>query len=186
MSDSNSPALRRLRHLAGGGPGGVDSEWNNALDPIGLISLTPPRSYGYWCTPLNSLTFAVTGGDGVHYGLLAVDGKFTDFSPVVMTVPMCDTPNTIVGAGLEEFLALGCRYGYFALEQLVYNREATLRELELARYAPEMGQEERALLTSLSSEFRLEPWANPARRLEELRMEFASAIQLPSQVDGAD
>jgi hypothetical protein len=49
-----------------------------------------------------------------------------------------------------------------------------------------MGQEERALLTSLSSEFRLEPWANPARRLEELRMEFASAIQLPSQVDGAD
>lgn len=186
MSDFNSPMLQRLWHLAGGDPGGVDSEWSTAFDPIGLILLTPPRSYGYWCTPLDSLTFAATGGDGVHYGLLAVGGEFTDFSPVVMTVPMCDTHNTVVGASLKEFLALGCQYGYFALEQLVYNREATLRELELTRYAPEMGQGERALLTSLSSEFKLEPWANPARRLEELQVEFASAIQLPPQIEGAD
>ena len=118
---SNS-TLQQLWDLAGGDPDDTSCDWNGTFDPVGLVLLAPPRNEGYWCTPTNSLTFAITGGDGVHYGLMAINGEFTDLSPVVMTVPMCDTPNKIVGANLKEFLALGCRYGYFALEQLVYRK----------------------------------------------------------------
>jgi len=140
---------------------------------------------GTGATPTNSLTFAVTGGDGVHFGIVETNGEFTDFSPIVMTVPMCDTPNTIVGANLREFLALGCKFGYFALEQLIYAREETLRELALARFDPEADKKERALLQELISTFALAPWANPTHRLAELTSMFASALRLPPQAESA-
>lgn len=185
MGVISSSTLQELWSLAGGDPTDAGSDWNDAFAPVGLILLAPPRNYSYWCTPLNSLTFATTGGDGVHYGLLSTDGEFTDSSPVVMTVPMCDTPNTIVAADLREFLALGCRFGYFGLEQLVYDRHATLQELELARFDPDASQGERMLLERIASTFKLEPWVAPARRLDELHAMFASAVRLPPEALGA-
>jgi len=185
MSLFSNSTLRQLWDLAGGDLNDSSCDWNDTFDPVGLILLAPPRNQGYWCTPSNSLTFATTGGDSVHYGLLAINGEFTDFSPVVMTVPMCDTPNTIVGANLKEFLALGCRYGYFALEQLVYDKHATLKELELARFDPECEQRERDLLQRVTSTFNLRPWQNPAQRLQELQELFASEVQLPPEAEGA-
>lgn len=145
----------------------------------------PTGTSGYWCTPSNALTFATTGGDGVHYSLLAIGDEFTDFSPVVMTVPCCDTPNVVVGANLREFLALGCRYGYFGLEQLVYDRRGTLEELRLARFSPDSGPDERNLLRSLSSTFRLSPWSRPSQRLDELQTLFSSEQQLSPNVGDA-
>lgn len=183
MSRFSNSTLRQLWSLAGGDPDSAGSDWNTTFDPVGLILLAPPRNYDYWCTPLNSLTFATTGGDGVHFGILAVDGEFTDFSPTVMTVPMCDTPNVIVGANLKEFLALGCRLGYFGLEQLVYNRRATLRELELTDFDSEIGQSEKTLLRRIASTFNLEPWARPEQRLEELQALFSSAIELSPEAE---
>lgn len=185
MSIVISSTLQKLWILAGGDSTDAGSDWNETFDPVGLILLAPPRNYGYWCTPLNSLTFATTGGDGVHYGLLSTNGAFTDFAPVVMTVPMCDTPNMIVAANLKEFLALGCRFGYFGLEQLVYDRYATLQELDLTRFDAEAGQRERVLLQRIASAFNLEPWATPERRLEELHTMFASAVELPQEAVGA-
>ena len=185
MSVCGSTVLEQLWKLAGGDPTDAGSDWNDTFEPVGLILLAPPRSFGYWCTPVNSVTFATTGGDGVHYGLLSTNGDFSDFSPIVMTVPMCDTPNTIVGANLKEFLALGCRYGYFALEQLVYDRRSTLHKLELARLDPEAGQDERVLLQKLVTAFNIKPWATPAQRLDELHSLFASTIQLPPDAGSA-
>jgi hypothetical protein len=181
MSHFSNSTLLQLWNLAGGDPTDASSDWNVTFDPIGLILFAPPRNEGYWCTPLNSLTFATTGGDSVHYSLLATNDEFTDLSPVVMTIPMCDTPNMIVGANLEEFLALGCRFGYFALEQLVYKRHATLQELALARFDPETGQGERLLLQRIASSFNLVPWTNPESRLAELDMLFTSSLQLPPE-----
>jgi hypothetical protein len=178
MNNKIPPTLLQLWKFAGNDSSASNSDWNLTFDPIGLILLTPPRNYGYWCTPTNSLTFATTGGDGVHYGLLATNGEFTDFSPVVMTVPMCDAPNTIVGANLREFLALGCRFGYFALEQLIYRRKETLLDLKNARFGPEIGIRERGLLVQLASAFEVLPWTNPEQRLSELDVLFTSTLQL--------
>jgi hypothetical protein len=173
--------LRQLWKLAGADPLGVGSDWIGAFEPIGLILLSPPRNRGYWCTPVNSLAFATTGGDGVHYSLLSVEGDITDFSPIVMTVPMCDTPNVIVGANLREFLALGCRFGYFSLEQLVYQPERTLEALNTQRFDPEAGGTERALLHKISSHFSVTPWADPRQRLRDLAALHGDALVLPPQ-----
>lgn len=185
MKPFQNAVLSRLWELAGGDPTDCRSDWNETFEPAGLILLAPPRNYGYWCTPSNALTFAITGGDGVHYSLLAIGDEFTDFSPVVMTVPCCDTPNVVVGANLREFLALGCRYGYFGLEQLVYDRRGTLEELRLARFSPDSGPDERNLLRSLSSTFRLSPWSRPSQRLDELQTLFSSEQQLSPNVGDA-
>ena len=98
---------------------------------------------------------------------------------------MCDTPNTIVGANLKEFLALGCRYGYFALEQLVYDGDATLQELELARFDRGHTQHARNLLQKVASTFDLKPWQKTAERLQQLQTLFASDVQLPPEAEGA-
>ena len=51
---------------------GRPDDWNDHFDPIGLILQIPPKREDYWCTPLNALTFARTGGDGTHYSLASV------------------------------------------------------------------------------------------------------------------
>jgi hypothetical protein len=121
----------------------------------------------------------------VHYSLLAVEDGVTDFAPVVMTVPMCDTPNVIVGGNLKEFLCLGCRLGYFSLEQLAYHPERTLAELKSQRLDPESGAPERALLQKISIHFGLMPWSNPQRRLEELETKYGPSIVLPPRDEHA-
>ncbi|GAA0717273.1 hypothetical protein [Dokdonella soli] len=185
MTASLPATLLQLWSLTGRSPSHSAADWNHFFDPIGLILLAPAAKNNYWCTPLNSFTFAATGGDGVHYGLVNTGSGFTDFSPVVMTVPMCDTPNLIVGANLKEFLSLGCRFGYFALEQLIYNRERTIRELATGQFDPEQEEKERRLLKSITEAFNLKPWANPAARLEELAVAFTATLQLPEASESA-
>jgi hypothetical protein len=158
-------------------------DWNNYFDPIGLILQGKLESADYWCTPMNSVTFASTGGDGVHYGLLDIGQGFSESSPVVMTVPMCDTPNTIVGANLLEFLALGCRQGYFSLEQIIYQREAEIDALDSATFEKEAGEDEIRLLTSITTHFDLKPWADHESRLRSLEDEFFGRVTAKTEPD---
>jgi len=156
-----------------------ERKYISGLDPVGLILLAPPRYFAYWCTPVNSLTFAHTGGDGCHFGLLWGVGGFTEASPVVMTVPDSDAPNMVVGGDLLEFLALGCRHGYFGLNGLVQDRGATLEALGRRDYDVEASPEQRDLLELLASVFDLEPWNDPETRLKHLDQEFAASIKMP-------
>jgi hypothetical protein len=187
MEEQIPTALRQLWKLAGAEPLGAKNDWTGTFEPVGLILFAPPRNGGYWCTPVSSLSFATTGGDGVHYSLLAVEGGFADSSPVVMTVPMSmsDTPNVIVGGSLQEFLALGCRFGYFSLEELIYHPDETLAELETRQFGPEAGAVERALLQKISAHFNVMPWTEPRRRLEELRSQYGQSIVLPPRDEHA-
>ena len=158
-------------------------DWNGFFDPIGLILHGNLECFDYWCTPTNSTTFASTGGDGVHYGLLDIGEGFADSSPVVMTVPMSDTPNTIVGANLLEFLALGCRQGYFSLEQLIYQRDNKVAALDSGEFDPEAGEDEIQLLTSISSAFDLKSWADNDSRLRSLEDEFFGRVTAKIEPD---
>lgn len=92
------------------------------FDPVGLILIRPLEKWGYDSTPVNSQSFAHTGGDGVHFGLIDLGVGISEDSPVVMTVPMAANPkNVILGENLFDFLCLGCESGYFMLEQLSYD-----------------------------------------------------------------
>jgi len=158
-------------------------EWNGCFDPIGLILHGKLENWGYWCTPSNSITFASTGGDGVHYGILDIGAGFTDSSPIVMTVPMCDTPNTIVGESLLDFLALGCRQGYFTLEQLIYRRDRQLAALDSQDFDPEATNEERSMLESISQRFALAPWKDHASKFEALQGRFFHHVDAKTEPD---
>ncbi|HUG19268.1 MAG TPA: hypothetical protein VMM56_09845, partial [Planctomycetaceae bacterium] len=83
------------------------------------------KNGGYWCTPINSIAFGWTGGDGVHFSFLLSGNKVDESSPVIMTVPANSSlPNIIVAENFAEFLRLGLNHGFFGLEQLSYEPEA--------------------------------------------------------------
>ena len=65
---------------------------------LGLILDPGLEGYRYWCDPKNCVAFACTGGEGVHFSFVVQDGKVTENSPIVITIPAAgDHPNYIGG-----------------------------------------------------------------------------------------
>lgn len=140
-----------------------------AAETIGLLLEPNLARWSYDSTPSGSLTFASTGGDGVHFSVLTDVGRP---GPIVMTVPMnFDEPNVVVGADLRDFLSLGCHFGYFALEQLVYDRERTIREIQAAAIAMP-NNDEAVVLATLRDCLGLQAPPNIARHLDALSERF--------------
>lgn len=71
--------------------------------------LSPPLDLGYDATPLNGVTFAAMGVDGVHWAALMRDGQVRDDSPVVYVSPMDSDDVTVIAESLISLLAFGCR-----------------------------------------------------------------------------
>lgn len=173
---------------------------------IGLILAKKLVCRDYYCTPQNSLTFANTGGDGIHFGFLQIDKPW--ICPVVITVPMGGSVdsrdnNVILGETLREFLALGFHIPYFELEELVYDFNGTLHSLNQPEPSPSFDgltessgsrasaqeleklkkQTERLvdgefLFDQIVREFDLKPWENIEHRLEELRQRYLPILQI--------
>lgn len=169
--------LQQLWSLTGRDPTSSENEWNDYFDAIGLNLIGRPHRWEYWCTPRNSLTFATTGGDGVHFGLLNIGHGFSDESPVVMTVPCSDTPNTVVGENLSDFLRLGCCAGYYRLEQLVYERDELLAILDSHQPNPEANEHEPRLLRLIRERLDLAPWSSHRERLDQLRETYFRQVE---------
>ena len=144
---------------------------------IGLFLERDLQNHEYDLTPLNSVAFATTGGDGVHYNFLCLDDEVTEDAPIVMTVPCAwdDKANVIVGENLYEFLCLGCQIGYFSLEQLVYQPEETLPALQNPQPVSERDEH---LLALLRNELSLRPWQNVEKRLEELNSKYLPLLKM--------
>jgi hypothetical protein len=160
--------LEKLWQLADTAPRPKGTSRDGAFEPIGLILSRPLERATYRTTPANTLAFARTGGDGVHFSLVLRDGRLAKDSPVLMAVPMnFARPHVIVGRDLRDFLALGVGCGFFVLEQLVVDAESLLREYPTR--AEELPEPKRDLLRSIRSTFGVEPWTDPRARLEELR-----------------
>jgi hypothetical protein len=117
------------------------------------------------------VAFAETGGDDIHFSLVSVNDRVSDASAVVMTVPsLGKTPwdaNVMVGESLHGFLSLGCRLGYAAIEQLAYDWDEAVLDLERWRNVETEPSSEKAL-RAYRKELELEPWSDPRRRLATL------------------
>ena len=151
---------------------------------IGLFLLTPPTNSGIYPTPINTSTFAETRGDSVHYGLLHINGKVTENSPVIMTVPCsCDKPNFVLGENLLEFLCLGCEVGYGMLEQLAYGWEDMVDYLSRPDHPEREDRDEDAQenLDILTNTFYLKPWKQVQGRLEQLDEKYRGLLELPPE-----
>jgi hypothetical protein len=181
--DADWPRLWALAERLAGRAG---DDPDLVLFPLGLR--LHGRHGDHWdhdATPANATTFASTGGDGVHFSLLDVTTT-VPAAPVVMTVPVrFGAPNHVVGASLREFLALGCRAGYYHLDRLAYGwgRQQEADHLEHGAWAGAgwdgHSQEATvwALLTAVTQEFDLAPWPNVARRLATLQSRYLPAVR---------
>ncbi len=73
-----------------------------------FVTSPPIVDFGYQSTPINALTFAHMGVDGVHFAVLKIGGEVRDDSPIIEVSPM-DSKDVIVLAGsFLGYLADGC------------------------------------------------------------------------------
>lgn len=144
------------------------------LDPCGLLLQRPLRRAKYASTPRNSLTFANTGGDGVHFGFLEIDFP-AELRPIVMTVPMASR-NVVVAETFEEFLGLGYHVGWFALEQIVYDPAEAVRYF--ARPGRGSSSEREQLLSLLRRELGFRHVPLSTSRLNELEAKYWTSIRV--------
>lgn len=145
----------------------------DGCEAVGLLPMPSLRHSGYSQAPQNSLAFATTGGDGVHFSLVAMDNTATVSWPVMMTVPMnFGAENLIVGADLREFLGLGLRHGYFELEQLLYNPDETIEWLDQDFDQASCSADKVRALTVIQRTFEISPWEKHGPRIAELQAKF--------------
>jgi hypothetical protein len=136
---------------------------------IGLNLIDPPHRYESSATPINTIAFAETGGDFVHFSLVTSNGKVSDECPVVVTIPSSlDSvweQNFIVGESLQEFLCLGCVAGYDLFEELnVEDWSEVAAQLAI----PPDDKEAKEALGQLRRELKLKPMRDIERKLRDL------------------
>ena len=136
-------------------------------------------------TPANCRTFASTGGEGVHFSFLLQDGMVRENSPVIVTIPAMP-PSYVVGENLFDFLCLGSLRGFFALEELAYNQELTLKAFTEPEWTSTdsrckamgffLDGEAKLLLRFLTDELALRPWKNAAR-FAQLQEQYSRLLE---------
>lgn len=130
--------------------------------------------YTYESTPKNSITFAATGGEGVHFGIVIDHDDVKGQNPVVMTVPMMSA-NVILAEDLDEFLGIGYYNGWFGLEQLVYDFDSTIEYYS----SPDdnLSKEEANFLEFVREEFKIVYCPLTKGRLGELQTRYHKTLQ---------
>lgn len=168
---SDTPGIARLRSLLDH----CESKNQGACEAIGLLLHKRLGPSGYDQTPPGLLTFASTGGDGVHFSLAGA----SDTAPVVMTVPMNpQRPNLVVGGSLQQFLGLGIPLGFFVLEGLSYSPGSTASQLDKARLR-DLPAAAAKTLRALSKSMGARRWRDHAATLAVLQSEHADLIDQP-------
>ncbi len=157
------------------------NEGGNWISGLGLLDIEPYGGtilYDPRMTPTNTLAFATTGGDDVHFGMLLTDGGFGDASPIVMTVPMADKDpmncNFIVGETLHDFLCLGCVHGFFSLEKLAYT---WCTELFSEYGRPEEPSDNQINYERFRAAFSLSHWPEIEQRQKELDSRYKPKLE---------
>lgn len=158
------------------------AEGKDGLYALGLDLVIPPDNVGLFPSPRNSLRFARTGGNGVHFSLICVDNVISDKSPVIVTVPFSSDGNVVVGKDLREFLCLGCRVGFGSMEGLADDFDSRTRKEYQNSEVPDALDWKASwfvLLEEFAQHFRLRPWQDVTARLSDLQEEFLPLLELP-------
>jgi hypothetical protein len=157
---------------------------DSVFDDCGLLLQRPLKRWEYFCTPANALTFASTGGDGVHYSFLQLPGVSIEGQPVVMTVPMADRHNVVIAESLGEFLGLGYFVGWFGIEQLVYQPTEALAYLN--QPDPDDWPEREELLEILRQDLAIRHVPLSLARIEQLEGKYIGLVDARDEPNPAD
>jgi hypothetical protein len=155
--------------------GETGSDPRYVFDPCGLLLERRPAPWTYFCSPRNALTFASTGGDGVHFGILRLAEHVHEHAPIVMTVPMSDIRNVVLAESFEEFLGLGCHVGWFMLEQLAYDPIWTVKHFSNSN---QVSPECHAVLKRIRAELRLDYVPLDLARITQLNDRYLPLLRL--------
>ena len=195
MVKINHPLLDDLRRFDAEAARRYPAEFDNGLGQMGMLIYSEYRNEGYWCTPKNSMAFATTGGNGVHFSFIVENNKVTEDSPVIVTVPANsgepEVATFVVAENLRDFLRFGLHRGYFALEQLAYDRDLTLQVYSSAEWQPtedwhysvgyhldETGQRVRDFLVE---RFDLTPLSYTVAEFEALQEKYKPLLDYPAE-----
>ena len=138
--------------------------------------MSPSANECSFILPLkNSITFAATGGNGVHFGIVTAHNHPKGQNPVVMMVPMMQE-NVILAENLDEFLGVGFHNGWFALEQLVYDFDATIEYYSTP--ADDLSKEETTLLELIREELKIGFAPLTKSRLKELKKKYFKTLEI--------
>ena len=89
----------------------IGKEYNEfyGLEALGFYIEVDRFRYSF--TPADSIPFAWTGGDGIHFCFLTDFGKITDLlnAPIVCVSPGNDPPINLVAPDIHSFLAVVCK-----------------------------------------------------------------------------
>jgi hypothetical protein len=188
----DNPLWNRLRALDKIAARKFPANFDQGFGTLGLILDSRPRASAYSCTPKNCLSFAYTGGEGVHFSFVAQDGKATERSPIVITIPEAfDHPNFIGGESLFDFLCLGYHRGYFALENLDSDKcfeayasedwQPTTESDYHVGYV--LDNHQRDVLQFLIEELGLSPWKDLKRKFKHLQKLYMPLLQIPDNTE---
>lgn len=163
----------------------------DSLDII-FSPLTELSNFRYYCTPLNSLSFARTGVDGEHFSFLVVDGIVNDRSPIVVTAPMGleGSQNAIVSQNFRVFLQLWIRFGGFPLVDLAFRQKHALQVYTDAHWQPNESEityrqdlNHKAVLASVAAKLDLCPHVYTLKTFQSLQQRYIPLLQMPPEHD---
>lgn len=185
------PLLEALREFDREATVRFPTDLDNGLGQMGMLLHSELKNCGYWCTPKNSVAFASTGSDGVHFSFVVLDDEVSENSPVIVTVPAYsgepDVANFVVADNLRNFLRFGLHRGYFALEELAYHRDLTLEVYSSADWQPTedwhhsvgycLGENEQRVRDFLVERFDLTPLAYTVAEFEALQDKYKPLLE---------
>lgn len=155
------------------------SRAHQIIDPCGLIP-DWRSEVRYDSTPVNSKTFAYTGGDGVHFGIVSSSTFAQSIQPVVMTVPMNPAClNVIIAENLEEFFSIGYHSGWYFLEEISYNPDNAIANY--AKIGETLSDEEFTYLQIIRNRFNILPLELTRERLIELKDKYFEKLDLKTK-----
>ncbi len=147
------------------------------------------ESADYDLTPPDLISFAWTGGDGIHFGFLTDFSELKDLTQayIVCVSPTNDPPIKIVARNINEFLIIVCQLkDAEALDDLDFDipekEWLTEIELELDENNEDFNNTMQ-MIQILKSEFNLKEMSSIYDYIEEVRLERAKSISLTS-LDG--
>lgn len=125
------PLLARLYDLNAEIAIKFPSRADPGIGQMGLLLNHRFERGGYWCTPINSLSFGSTGGDGAHFSFLILNNEITDNTPVIISVPdnfgCPENANVVLSRNFVDFVRLGLHCGYFSMAQFAFDAEDALK-----------------------------------------------------------
>lgn len=170
-------------------------EWEKRVDlqlpewekPSGLyLGIIADGNGGYTCSPVDSITFATTGMDGIHYSLL------TDFStttrleeaPVICVSPM-DFGNCVrlVADNIRDFFSLQFTGNDLLLLNDFTSKEEYLEAVRQQRQDRTWQIRKKKVWRLAREQFGFEPLSDPYEYIQNIRRRRKEKIVIPT-LDG--